>query len=224
MANNIGTEIWQFIKLNFKFLLIAGVALFLYGQGCFDRSKTQPPTIVVVRDTTYTEHTGGGPSNPVIINNIPANPKEIPPTYKPDASYEGLVKQYNELAATFLSKNTYSDRLKIDTLGYVDVRDTVSQNRLAGRSYNFNIKERLITNTITITNPPRNQWFIGAGVQSDLNKTNIRQVDVSLLLKNKKENIVGLSAGYLISTKSMGVGVHFYKKISLKKAIVTTVL
>jgi hypothetical protein len=211
---NIFAEIWSFIKLNFKWIAVAVLALILYSKGCFDRFGPQKPTVVITRDTTIIQHVGGGYSKPNIIVNIPPTSVEVPPA---DTSYAKLAEQYNQLGSAHYAKNISKDRLTIDTLGWVDVTDTVSRNVITGRGYNFNIKERLIKENTTITNPPKNQVFIGVGVQSDLNKPNINQVGVGVLFKNKKDNILGIGATYTVPTKKTGLSVSYYRKISLKK-------
>jgi hypothetical protein len=211
-------EIWDFVKRNFSILIVGILLLLFYFQGCFDKFKPGVPT--VTHDTTVIIHEyQSQPYTPATINVLPPKPDIINlPQYQPDtSSIQALRKQFEALVSKHTQQNIYNDTLKVDSLGWVNVKDTISENKLAKRSFNFNIKERLITTTITQPYSPRNQVFIGGGVESLVNKPSFNQVELGLLLKNKKDDIMGLSGTYNIPSTSPGIKFSFYKKLKLKK-------
>jgi hypothetical protein len=219
--NKVLTEIWNFIKLNFKFLLVAAVLLIFYFQGCFDRfGNTPPPT----RDTVVTQipqpivimppYTPQQSGNTVFPINIPSN-------YNPSQDIVRLTEQYNELVKQFLAVKTYKDSIQLkDTagnrVGVVDLTQIVSENELKSTQPTYQLS--FPHTTITIREPyvPRNQVFIGGGVGASLNKPSLNQAELGLLLKNKRDNVFGLSGTYDIPNKSPGLKVSYYKKLSFR--------
>jgi hypothetical protein len=120
----------------------------------------------------------------------------LPPEYIADTNYPKLKAQYEALVSAFLVKNIYTDTLKLDTLGYVAVDDTVYKNEIHNRSYKYNYKIPTITVTTTITKqaPPKGALFIGGGV--DGNKAGgVTNVNLGMLFKTKSDKIYGLKVG-----------------------------
>lgn len=140
----------------------------------------------------------------------------LPAEYIADTNYPRLKAQYEELAKAFLAKNIYADTLKLDTLGYIAVADTVQKNELLNRAYSYQYKIPTITNTVTITKeaPKKNQLYIGGGL--DANKTvGVVGVNAGLILKNKKDQIYGLRVGTDING-ALNYGFQTYWKIKAK--------
>jgi hypothetical protein len=120
----------------------------------------------------------------------------LPPEYIADTSYPKLKAQYDALVFDHLAKNIYTDTLKLDTLGYVAIADTVHKNKLQNRSYNYNYKIPTIHTTTTITKyaPAKNQLYVGGGV--DGNKTaGVTNLNVGLLFKTKSDKIYSVTVG-----------------------------
>lgn len=212
-------EAWEFFKINFRWILVGGLFAIMYFQGCFDRFNTpQQPTIT--HDTTVIIHQyESQPYTPTTINVLPPKPDIINlPEYQPDtSSIQNLRKQFDALVNKHTQQNVYNDTLKIDSLGWVNVKDTISENKLSKRSYNFNIKERLITTTITQPYKPRNQIYFGGGIQSSINQPAFNQAEVGLLFKNKKDNVFSISGTYEFPTSQTGIKVGYYNKITFNK-------
>jgi hypothetical protein len=224
-TNNILTEIWSFIKLNFKYLLVAALFLMLYFQGCFDRFvDTQKPT----RDTSTT--TTQVPQ-PIIImppytptqTGSTVFPITIPGQYTPSQDVAKLTEQYNELVKQFLAVKTYKDSIQLkDTagnrVGVVDLTQIVSENQLKSTQPSYKLNFPHTTTTITIKEPYkiRNQVFIGGGVGTRLNTNLISEAELGLMFKNKKENMFGLAGVYDFNNKQPGLKVSYYKKISFR--------
>ena len=111
--------------------------------------------------------------------------------YLPDANYEGLLAQFNELKQELLSKNYFKDSLKLDSFGWVKVKDTIQKNTITGRSWEYNIKYPEVTTVIT--KPPKltRQLFIGGEIGGSKLKP-IDNVGASLLYKDRKDRIFGI--------------------------------
>jgi hypothetical protein len=169
-----------------------------------------PPTTKI--DTVWVKHDSVIYSKPKVITVI----KEVPEIqYVPDTSYSKLVIQYKSLVDLCTAKNVYSDTLKIDSIGYVNVLDTISKNRIQGRRFKYDLKYPVITKTITLQAPPKTQVYIGGGLQG--NQYNIvNQFSAGLLLKTKKDKIYGVYTGMNIDGR-IQYGLQSYWKIKLGK-------
>jgi hypothetical protein len=108
----------------------------------------------------------------------------------------------------------YKDKLVLDNdLGTIELTDTISMNKIIGRKWNAQIKERTITDTKIVKELPKNQVYIGA--QTIIGNSTV-MAGPQLTLKTKKDNMYG--AGMLIDgngNKYLGVSVGW--KIRLKK-------
>ena len=135
----------------------------------------------------------------------------LPAEYIADTNYPKLKAQYDALVIAYLAKTLYTDTLKIDTLGYVAVTDTVHKNEIHGRSYKYNYKIPTITvtNTITKQAPPKGALFIGRGVTG--NKNGLEFLQGGLLYKSKHNKILGLNVG-INSNSQIVYGVQSYWK------------
>jgi hypothetical protein len=108
----------------------------------------------------------------------------------------------------------YKDKLVLENgLGTIELTDTISMNKIIGRKWNAQIRERTITDTKIVKELPKNQVYIGA--QTIIGNSNV-MAGPQLTLKTKKDNMYG--AGILIDgngNKYLGVSVGW--KIRLKK-------
>lgn len=202
------------MKINFNnilsiTILILAVIIVLH------RSNSSPDIIekpVVIRDTVWQKKDSVIYTSPKVVQTIPV--KIISEKYLPDPNYDKLVLQYEELVKLHLAKNIQKDSVQIDSIGFVKVTDTVQNNIVQNRKWEYNIKYPIIKETII--QPPKkiNQLYIGGGLQG--NQYNIiNSVNGGLLYKNKKDQIYGLSVG--INTNGQIVyGVSSYWKIKFK--------
>jgi hypothetical protein len=196
----------QWISKNFIILLIIAILAVLLIRKCGNPVSVEPK-VTIVRDTVVVTHDSIIQSVPVIVTRILPGPKEIP---KPDTSYTGLLRQYSNLAEAHFTKNIERDTLKIDSIGEVRVEDTVQANRITSRKYDYNIRERIITNTVTITNPSKRQVYYGfqAGIPDHFS--------LAGLYKDRRDRIIGASIGYNFVTHGPQYGISFYSKLKLK--------
>lgn len=179
----------------------------LQHKGC-DAPQTKADT-VTLHDTIWSVH------DSLIVKKLKV--KEIihdtlPPEYIADTNYPKLKAQYDALVIAHLAKKVYADTVKLDTLGYVAVADTVHKNELQNRSYKYNYKIPTITVTTTITKqaPPKGALFIGGGVTGNPNE--VKSLFGGFLYKSKKDKVFGLNVG-LTGNSKIVYGVQSYWKI-----------
>ena len=202
------------MRINFNNILSIAI-LILAVIIVLQRSNSSPDIIekpVVIRDTVWQKKDSVIYTSPKVVQTIPI--KIISEKYLPDPNYDKLVLQYQELVKLHLAKNIQKDSVQIDSIGFVKVTDTVQNNIVQNRKWEYNIKYPIIKETII--QPPKkvNQLYIGGGLQG--NQYNIiNSVNGGLLYKNKKDQIYGLSVG--INTNGQVVyGVSSYWKIKFK--------
>ena len=100
-----------------------------------------------------------------------------------------------------------------DSLGTIEIIDTISQNKIIGRKINSNINQKIIYNTKTIIETKHNnQLHIGISTLSNLSSF---MIGPSLLIKTKKDNIYSISA-YIDNNLNKNIGFNIYWKIKLK--------
>lgn len=164
---------------------------------------------VPVHDTIYTD--------PKIVTRVLPG-KVLPPQYLPDTNYAALKKQYQRLAIAHLTKNIYEDKLSLDTLGNIIIRDTTQFNKLGGRSYQLNLRIPKRVDSVFVTNtilaPPTRQVYLGIGANSTQTLATFG-LRASLLYKDKKDNM--FSPSVTINTNgSIIYGIDTYFKIKLR--------
>lgn len=180
-------------------------------KGCNNPNKKDDT--LVVHDTTWKVH------DSLIVKKLKVKETihdTIPPEYIADTNYPKLKAQYDALVIAYLAKNIYTDTVKLDTLGYVAVADTVHKNEIHGRSYKYNYKIPTITNTVTINHyeKPKAKLFIGGGI--DLSPSFAPTgAHGGLLLNTKKDQLIGLQVGTGVNG-GINYGFSSYWKIKLK--------
>ena len=202
------------MKINFNNILSIAI-LILAVIIVLQRSNSSHDIIekpVVIRDTVWQKKDSVVFTSPKVVQTIPV--KIISEKYLPDPNYDKLVLQYQELVKLHLAKNIQKDSVQIDSIGFVKVTDTVQNNIVQNRKWEYNIKYPIIKETII--EPPKkiNQLYIGGGLQG--NQYNIiNSINGGILYKNKKDQLYGLSVG--INTNGQVVyGVSSYWKIKFK--------
>jgi len=182
------------------------------GFGFFDKPKADT---LIVRDTVWNEH-DSTIIRQMTIREVIYDIDTLPPQYLPDTNYAALKLQFEALVKEHASKNVYSDTLKLDTLGYIAVADTTQFNKLLNRSYDYKYKIPTITEQITITKypPKRNQVYIGGAINVDA-KLAPSTAEVGLILKTKRDQIMGVKAGSDING-NVNYGFQSYWKIGSK--------
>ena len=113
-----------------------------------------------------------------------------------DTTY--IVNDYNKI-------KVYSDTLRINTDNSVYIKDTISQNRILGRSYTANLSEKTITITHDIYHKPKNELFIG--LLGDLRRFD-NKIGIGVGLNYKKQN-----ESYILNYTTNQISFGMYKKL-----------
>jgi hypothetical protein len=127
-------------------LLVAVLIFFIASEARY--TKSEP---VIVSDTVYQQKTFTkfikGKSIPFVV---------LDTTYLIDEVYDTItiVKDYNQV-------KVYSDTMRIDSLGYAYIQDTISQNKIQGRGFSANFNLPTITITKVITPKPKSEVYLG---------------------------------------------------------------
>ena len=101
----------------------------------------------------------------------------------------------NAILKEYYTKVLYKDVLVLpDSLGTVAVTDTISQNKILGRTFNANVKQRTIKETTIVKELPKNKLFYG--IEGGFNKADvISHVGMGILLNTKTDKIYNLGIG-----------------------------
>ena len=196
--------------MNKVLIVVVVILLFMVTAQHSKYLKTDLKTdTVTLHDTTWQVHDSLIIKKLIIKNTIHDT---LPPEYIADTNYPKLKAQYDALVFAYLAKNIYADTVKLDTLGYVAVADTVHKNEIHGRSYKYNYKIPTVTVTTTITKqaPPKGALFMGGGVTG--NKNGLDVLHGGLLYKSKQDKLFGLNIG-INGNSQVVYGIHSYWKI-----------
>lgn len=196
-------------------IVVLTLLLLVFLQTCKKDDKEVPAPPKVTRDTVWVVKDSVIHSKPQIIERISVPIEYWSTEYLPDTNYDKLLKQYTELAEKFLASNIQKDSVKIDSIGYVSVTDTVSRNLIIGRTTSYNLKYPIIKETITLPEKKRNQIYVGGLLQGN-SAAVLNQITAAALLKTKKDQIYGATVG--IDTRGQILyGGQIYWKLKLKK-------
>jgi len=203
------------IKNNLSLLLIFCLLIIIFLQRCsFNNKNDSTPRIV--RDTVWVKNDTVIVSKPQIVKTIPVKITEekIIKEYIPDSNYPGLLRQYEGVIKSLLAKNVTEDKIQIDSNGYIMIFDTVQNNMIVARSSKVSIKYPVIKETITKPAPKVVQLYAGGQISG--NPANlVNGINAGLLVKNKRDQIYGVSVG-VNNTGNISYGVQSYWKIKFR--------
>jgi hypothetical protein len=203
-------------KLTLAIIIILGtLVIYFYNNSKHEGAKG--PDTLVVHDTTWEVHEKTIVKEVPIVHEIPVNHEVLVTKYQPDTNYNGLKKQYDALVKNYASKRVYKDSIKVGTHGYIQVTDTVSENKLGKRTTKDNFKIPIVKETMTITKyaEPQRQVYVGGGINMR-SMSSFSGVEGGLLYKTKKDQIIGAKVGVNVDG-SITYGIQSYFKIKLKK-------
>lgn len=206
------------IRSNIVNLIVLVLIAIVLIQRCNDApSGHSDSSIKIVRDTMWVSNDTTIVSKPQVIKTIPyeVSRETIIKEYLPDSNYAGLLKQYEDLVSQLLAKNIMQDSIRIDTNGYVKITDTVQKNLIVGRSTEVSMKYPIIKETVTIPQKKVTQLYLGGQVSGSQGQL-INGLNGGLLLKNKKDQIYGVTVG-VNTDGNISYGLQSYWKIKLKK-------
>jgi hypothetical protein len=162
------------------------MSVFLFSVKTQKKTITKSTIDTVITYKTLTKYTKG--------DNIPY--KILDTIYKTNYDTTYIVKDYNQ-AKEFI------DSIRQDSNLYV-IRDTISQNRIIGRSFQAKIQEKTIKITNNIEIAPKASLYLG--IRSDLTR-DLSKVEHNISL-NIKSRYKGLfSVGYGMSGYSLGYSI-----------------
>lgn len=197
-------------------IIIVGLVFFMAigkGGGCRGGGPRKSDT-TIIRDTQWSVH--DTTIYKTLKGKVLHDTIETPPQYIADTNYPRLLAQYNDLLKKYMALVEFRDTIRLDTLGYVAILDTVNQNNIKGRSVRSNYKIPTITNTVTIQHyeKPKAQLYYGFGL--DLNPTLAPTgAHGGVILKTKKDQLIGVQVGTGING-GINYGFSSYWKIKLK--------
>ena len=197
---------------------------------CGDDKPAPTSVVTVIKDTVYFHTDSTVYNQPQVMKTVPYPVDKITKEYLPDTNYDALVKKYMGLIDKYLATNISLDSIRIDSIGYVRILDSISKNMVVGRSVSYNLKyptiKEIVTKTITIPEEKKRQVYVGAGATFNPSSTNnslfgnnvysgMRNLTGGVLYKTKTDHIIG--AGVLWDGKETNYGVSTYIKLSFKK-------
>jgi hypothetical protein len=135
----------------YKNIVIAILVIIVF---LFIKDKSEyigQPSVIIDTDTVYQQKTFTkfikGKSIPFVVLDTIYNIDEVHDTIT-------IVKDYNQV-------KVYSDTMRIDSLGYAYIQDTISQNKIQGRGFSANFNLPTITITKVITPKPKSEVYLG---------------------------------------------------------------
>ena len=153
-------------------------------------------------------------------------------TKKGEDIYHETIKEVNipaivdtqALLHDYFAKNIYKDTLHLpDSLGIVSLIDTITQNKILGRTFNASVKQRTIKETTIVKELPKTKVFYG--LEGGFNKADlISHLGMGFLINTKSDKMYHLGVGVAnrtidgtTGTLAPYIGGGVYWKIRLKK-------
>lgn len=231
----------------FYWMIILGIAVIILLQRSCDSGKPVvicpeggKPAITQVSDTTQNNSSGDSSYKPVkpVTRTKPVIVKPEPEViYVPDGNYDSLLYAYYditerftlldslhwELMQQFLTINHYRDSINLvdkasgNVVATVYLNDSIRSNELWSRDYLYNLSLPVITNTTTITIPPKPVNQLYAGIEFFGRKGLIDAAGVNLMLKTKRDKVYTLHGGYNNTYRDWYVGLDTKWKIRLRR-------
>jgi hypothetical protein len=171
-------------------LLVAVLIFFIASEARYTKSEPVIVSDTVYQQKTFTKFIKGNSIPFVVLDTI----------YIIDRVTDTItiVKDYNQV-------KVYSDTMRIDSIGYAYIQDTISQNKIQGRGFSANFNLPTITITKLIEPKSKNQLYLG--FIGDLKHSN-GQIGIggSIALKTAKNTL------YTATATMNGYSFGYYKK------------
>ena len=168
-------------------LIIVLLLLAIYFMGKKQVSTSTKTTIdTVITHKTFTKFTKGDKIPFKILDTI----------YKQNYDTTYIIKDYEQV-------KEFTDSIRQDSNIYV-IKDTISQNRIIGRSFQAKIQEKTIKITNNIQAKPKSALYIGfrSDISQDYSKV---EHNISLSFKTRQKGL--FSVGYGMSGYSLGYSI-----------------
>jgi len=180
-------------------LIVVLIIIILLMRNCSGNSNPKPKPREIVKTT---------------IEYIPVD-KEIPvyiPKWKEkiitDIDTFLVNVDTNAILSDYYAKYYFVDTLSLDTLGYVLVEDTVTQNKITSRKVNYKVNIPKITIEKTIYVNER-EFYYGLGLAG--NPKQLNYLGAEMLYRTKKKQAYGLGVGVNQNFQPVITGRIFWK-------------
>lgn len=190
----------NFFKNIQNILIVSLVVIILWLQNCSGNGGVSPTSPTTITEISIEYDT--------IRETIP----EYIPKWKTrvEVKIDTFTQPIDTLSilADYYAKYYYKDTIKVDTIGYVIVVDTLTRNSIFSRNVvsNFTIPTTTITNTKYINN---REFYMGLKVQGRTDQLNY--VGGELLLKTRKDKAYSVGVGLNQEFQPVISGGMFFK-------------
>lgn len=124
--------------------LLCIVALFIINEPTYTKNEIIVKIDTVYQQKTYTKYKKGDAIPFVVLDTA----------YLQIHDTITIVKDYNQV-------RLYSDTMRIDSIGYAYIQDTISQNKIQGRGFSANFNLPTITITKILEPKVKNSLYLG---------------------------------------------------------------
>jgi hypothetical protein len=206
--------------MNKVYMFIIGVLIvfvLLQNRGCVGGGEKPTSDTLIVHDTTWVQKDSLIYAKPlpakIIYDSLYLEGKT---EYLADTNYTTLKMQFDNLVKLYTALAIYADSVKLDTIGYVVVTDSIRENRIIGRTWKYDYKIPYVTTTTTITNTKgsKTQLYVGGGINTT-QTLGLNSAEAGVILKTKSDKLYGLKAGSDING-NISYGFQTYWKIGKK--------
>lgn len=130
----------------------------------------------------------------------------------------------NAILKDYYTKVLYKDTLHLpDSLGTIALIDTISKNKILGRTFDAKVKQRTIKETTIVKELPKTKVFYG--FEGGFNKTDVvSHIGTGLIINTKSDKLYHIGVGVanrVVDGTNGGlspyIGAGVYWKIKLKK-------
>jgi hypothetical protein len=204
-------------KIDFKFLVIVLLALvILFMKMCGNQDPEPPKGTIKIngKDHVILKHTRDTIYEPVVQTEY----RDGETIYVDSIIYvdKPSVVDTSAILKNYFAMTIYKDTLKLkDSLGFITLTDTISKNKIQGRTFFANVNKIKIFDTIVVQEPKKIEFYGGGTMGFD--KVNlVNFVGPTLNIKTKKDNVYGVSIG-INNSKSITLQGSVLWRIKLKK-------
>lgn len=204
------------LKLDLKSMLLIVLVLIIVLMKTCDREETKPGKTIDIEGKKYevVKHD----IDTFIQKHETVVYKKGKDVYHDTTIYVPTPISFDtvQVVNDYYAKRVYIDTLKLaDSLGYIVVNDTISQNSLLGRLWNAQVNKTTIKETLIVKELPKNQVYIGLVGGFD-KETVVNFAGPSIMLKTKTDKVYSIGVGYS-AAKVVSIQGGLYWKIKLKK-------
>ena len=182
--------------LNFKNIVIAALIIFVLLEW-FNPGGVMPGKKVFVNGKAYEVIKHDIDTIDIVKTKVVTKKGED--IYHETIKHDTAIKLINvdtvALLHDYFAKNIYKDTLHLpDSLGIVSLIDTITQNKILGRTFNASVKQRTIKETMIVKELPKTKVFYG--LEGGFNKADfVSSVGMGVLINTKKDKIFQLGLG-----------------------------